>query len=100
MNVSVIRKLWQGVPLLLIPIGLLSQQYYVSASRGAGEGFVEIPKASPGGLITRLKTMRSSVGAPVVVTDSMNASLIKFEAAYVKGRQYYFPVTNLISTGI
>ena len=93
------NRMRQALPLLLIPIGIHTQQYYLSMSEGTGAGFAEIPRASSDKLIEALKRLGETVKTPVVITDSANGSLIKFESAYLRGRQFLTPVKNLFVAG-
>jgi hypothetical protein len=81
------KKLWCGLPLILIPLGIHSQQLYVQTSRGTGSGFVEIPMASASALIDKLISLRDTNRASVFITASLNPSLIKFQSSFLLGRQ-------------
>lgn len=94
-----LKRMRQALPLLLIPIGIHTQQYYLSMSEGTGAGFAEIPRASSDKLIEALKRLGETVKTPVVITDSANGSLIKFEAAYLRGRQFLTPVKKILAGG-
>jgi hypothetical protein len=93
-KVKPIRKFWLGLPLILIPIGLRTQQLLVDASRGVGGGFVEVPRASSHKIIHRLKDIGRSTKSPVIVSDCTSPSLLKFESSYLKSRQFLFPVKD------
>ena len=94
-----LNRMWQALPLLLIPIGLHTQQHYLLMSEGTGAGFAEIPRASGDKLIESLKRLGETINTPFVITDSANASLIKFESAYLRGHQFLTPVKKLFVVG-
>lgn len=80
-------------PLLAVGgLGLISQVYYVQRSaNGIGRGFVEIPEASRSHLVdTLLGLAREDVG-PVIVSDTSNIVLAKFEALYFSPARLFFP---------
>ena len=95
---ALLRRIWQGLPLFLIPLGIYTQQFYVSMSEGNGIGYVEIPTGSRDHLIDDLNRIGRTVTTPAVVTDSSNPSLFKLEAAYVEGRRFLIPSTDYFPT--
>ena len=90
--------MWQALPLLLIPLGIYTQQYYVFMSEGIGVGFVEIPYGSTNRLVDDLKNIGKTITTRTVITDSSSASLFKFEAAYLDGRRFLIPSRDYFAT--
>ncbi len=86
--------MWQGLPLLLIPLGFSTQHYYVSMSEGNGTGFVEVPFASSDRLVDELRQIGKAVTTPTVITDSSSQSLFKLQAVYLRGRRFLIPARN------
>ena len=93
-----LRRIWQGLPLFLIPVGIYTQQFYVSMSEGIGIGGVEILSASSDQLVDDLKRIGKAATTQVVVTDSSNQALFKFEAAYFDGRRFLIPSQDYFPT--
>jgi hypothetical protein len=87
-----------GPLILLAALGMRAQTYYVARSIGnLGIGFVEIPDASESGLISRLKRISQSARRPVVLTDTSNLVLAKFESFYVAGSSFCAPSSDYLS---
>ena len=73
-------------------LGMGAQTYYVARSMGsAGSGFVEIPNASESRLVTTIKRLAQSPRRGVVLTDTPNVVLAKFEAFYFTGSSFCAP---------
>jgi hypothetical protein len=82
-------------PLLLLAIaGVPCETYYVEQSRGAGVGFVDIPRASVDGLVSELVKFRDSRKAPVLVSDTVIIVLAKVIGVYTKGHQLLTPAKD------
>jgi hypothetical protein len=89
---------WAGVALL----ALRTQQRYVWTSGGWASatpaGFVEIPGASPSELVGNLRALAQEPRHDVVVSDTFNIVLAKFESAYFRGSNLRFPAKDYFAT--
>ncbi len=95
---ALFSRIWQGLPLVLIPLGIYTQQFYVSMSEGTGIGYAEIQNGSSDRLVDDLHRIGRSVTTRAVVTDSSNPSLFKLEAAYLEGHRFLIPARDYFHT--
>lgn len=73
-------------------INLHTQNYYVEISRGyISGGFVEIPRASPFRLYTKLENLMASIPSDNLIVDTPNVSLGGVQYLYTKGKRTVFP---------
>ncbi|HLG97411.1 MAG TPA: hypothetical protein VKX49_13950 [Bryobacteraceae bacterium] len=82
--------------LVVMLIGMQSQVYYVvrSLAQTNGGGFVEIPHASGSRVISRLGELAGQFHPPVLVSDTSNIVVAKFEGAYLNGASLLFPAKD------
>jgi hypothetical protein len=89
---------WAGVALLAVR----TQQGYVWTSGGWASanpaGFVEIPAASPSHIVGKLRALALEPRHDVVVSDTFNIVLAKFESAYFRGSNLRFPAKDYFAT--
>jgi hypothetical protein len=84
-----------GLLVLLAALGMRAQAYYVLGSTGAlGSGLIEISDASESGLLSTLKRISQSPRRAVVLTDTANVVLAKFESLYVAGSSFSSPALD------
>lgn len=88
--------------LLLVPLATLPVSWgYIAASAqwaAKGSGFVEIPRATEGRLVDRLRELAGQPRRGVVVTDTHNVVLAKIAGAYFPGESYRTPSKNFFVT--
>ena len=90
-------------PIALIAAwGAAAQQHYVriSASSSAGaSGFVEIPDATSDRIVAHLEALAAKPRRTIVLSDSPNVVLAKFEAPYLTPSSQRFPARNYFGGG-
>lgn len=89
------------VPLVILAsFSLRTELIYINHSEGftgkSGASFVEIPQASETRLVERLKNLARTTTQPVIVSDTHNKVLAKFESFYTKGKVMVFPAFELV----
>jgi hypothetical protein len=76
---------------LVIALGMNSQAYYVDRSIGTGGGgLVEIPYASESGLLSGLMGISKQGLRPMVISDTSNVVLAKYESLYLGPSSAFF----------
>lgn len=85
---------------VLAALGLPAQVDYTRASAGLPSshgGFVEIPGASRGRLVTRLEALGAGARRDVCVSDTGNPVLAKLESVHLSPSSLRFPSRNFIA---
>lgn len=84
---------------LLCTINLAVAGRYVDKScgvpRATGGGFVEVPYASADHMIEGLLRAGAAIDAPVVLTDTANIVINKFQSLYFPGRTFFSPTFGM-----
>jgi hypothetical protein len=78
----------------LVALGLLgasTQMGYTEASRGLGTSFMEIPNPSESRILREFKGVIAATRPKRLVIDSINSSLVKLEAVYLRGIPFSTP---------
>jgi hypothetical protein len=91
---SMVRKAAFCAPIALIAAGgVPAQQRYVRASfvpSDASAGFVEIPGATRDRIVTRLESLAAKPRREIVLSDSANMPLAKFESPYLSPSSQWY----------
>jgi hypothetical protein len=86
-----------AAPLLAVAhVGLTGQQLYLRASRGEAPQFIEVPQASASRINDEFEAIVASSPHPLIVSDTYNNALAKFQALYTAGRALSFPSGRFI----
>lgn len=92
------RAAMAGVALLCV-VNLTVAARYVDKSCGVptatGGGFVEVPYASADHMIGELLRAGAAIEAPVVLTDTANIVINKFQSLYFPGRTFFSPTFGM-----
>lgn len=87
---------------MLALLGLYSQYIYVERSRGefssGGSGLVEVPLASPTGLLSELEEEAKKYRGRIVVSDTPNGVLAKLESLSLLGNTVIFPCEDFFES--
>ena len=82
-------RTWKWLPLgLVAAAGVTGQVVYVGGSSGSAE---EIPDASDVHMVSQLRDLPRTLEGQRIVLDSMNVSLAKIQALYMRGFETNFP---------
>lgn len=80
---------------LPIAVGFATQVYYVGASLGNKVGgFVEVPHATGWRLMSHLRDIARSSPGPIIVSDTSNLVLAKFEGMYLHAPMLLYPAND------
>ena len=94
---SAFRSAILMAPLALIAgMGIHSQIHYLL--RSTGYGYQELPRASSSGLVSRLDELSREREPSVLVSDSSNQVLAKFEALHFIPSRMVFPAADYFGT--
>ncbi len=87
---------------LLVPLsGWPASWRYISASAGwdtKGSGFVEIPRATESALVDQLRRLSEQPRESIVMTDTYNPVLAKFEGAFFRGEGFRTPSKDFFAS--
>ncbi len=88
-----------GPMVLVAALGMRAEFFYVARSTGkTGSGFIEIPNASESGLVSELEGLSRSPRRSIILTDSPNVVLMKFESLYFAGSSFCAPAFDYMDS--